>query len=128
MEWVSTLSPGDERDEAVRGVLRGWYRKDGAELIAYFEGRGRDDIPDWLQPALEEFAGSALQDRPEEAILWSEAITDDDMRYRTRLNIARRWLVRDEEAAERWLEQSPLSEDDRERVREAAEGMGAVRP
>ena len=45
---------------------------------------------------------------------------DDGDRERTLVRIARAWLLKDPEASEAWISQSPLSERAREQARDTA--------
>lgn len=117
MQWVSTAPPGRERDRAAQGAFRGWWRGDAGGFRSYMSALGFEGVEPWFEPVLEAYAGALVIKTPEEAIQWAERITDDVVRERTFVNVARNWRQRDESAAEAWLEQSPLSEEARQRVR-----------
>ena len=50
---------------------------------------------------------------------WAERVHDEKLRQDALEWVASGWYQRDPSAAEIWLEESPLGEDARERVREA---------
>jgi len=119
MQWLSTAPAGKERDWAVKGAYRGWFRRDREELSSWMTALGLDGVEPWLQPALEAHATWAGAKDPMEGLKWAAVITDGMVRERSYVKIAHRWYALDESAADAWLEQSPLSEEARERVRTA---------
>jgi len=129
MEWLSTAPPGEERDHAVKGAYQGWFRRDRQGLAAWMAAVGPDGVEPWLQPALEGYAIWAGAKDPLEGMKWAAAITDGATRERTFVSVARNWRKRDASAADAWIEQSPLSEEARERARAPAKPpMRAKRP
>jgi hypothetical protein len=117
MQWLSTAPAGKERDWAVKGAFRGWFRSDRESLSSWVAAMGLDGVEPWFQPALEGYAIWVGATDPSEGMKWAAVITDDVDRERTFVTIARRWHLLDESAADAWIEQSPLSEEARERAR-----------
>ena len=72
----------------------------------------------WLRPLIGTYALQLAADSPAEAIPWAERVEYEAARELLLVRIARRWLSQDEEAAEAWLSQSPLSERAREEARD----------
>lgn len=117
MRWLSTAPPGKERERATRDAFRAWRRNDEAGVLEWFGARGDDAIEPWLRPAVGLYAMAISGEDPLGAFQWAARIEDEEKRQLAFVTIARRWRGRDETAAEAWLEQSPLSEEDREKVR-----------
>jgi len=117
MEWLSKAPEGMERDLAVRVAFFTWSGKNQAEAFAWLAAHGVDHVEPWLRPAVVIYARLTSADSPSEALKWAALIPDDAERELTMVRIARRWRLQDEAAAEAWLEQSPLSEEDRQSAR-----------
>lgn len=119
-EWLATAPAGAERDRAVQDAFLAWLRTDREAALGWVEASSSEGIEPWLRPALDLYAVSISDERPIEALSWAAQINDDTRRETAFIAIARRWREQDPSAAEAWVEQSPLSEKARERVRTPA--------
>ena len=72
-----------------------------------------------MSPMLSIYALFVAEDAPSEAIQWSERIEDAEDRAKVQVLVARKWRESDPTAAESWIEQSSLSEDDRTAARKS---------
>jgi hypothetical protein len=117
MRWVSQQPAGKERDNAVLEGVRWWGVADIDGLKRWGREMGPDHVEGWFQPGLPIFAKLYGNEEPSEGIRWAERITDAATRDLTLVQIARDWRRSDPAAADAWLEQSPLSETERERAR-----------
>jgi hypothetical protein len=117
MEFLSTVPPSKERDRAVRRAVASWQVRDKEGAIAWMEARGVAGVEPWLEPGIYTHALSVGQLDPARGIEWAAAIEPEEARQDAYVLIAHWWHGKDREAAEVWLQQSPLSEEDRERVR-----------
>ncbi len=79
----------------------------------------RWDSKPQLQPILPVYTKLLAEDSPADAIGWAEQIEHDKKRRFALIEVARAWREVDEAATEAWLQQSSLSEEDREKVRAA---------
>ncbi|MDJ0851813.1 MAG: hypothetical protein QNK04_25830 [Myxococcota bacterium] len=123
LEWLSTLPEGMERNGAIRNAFSTWamLHPEAASrwMVARFTGEEGEREP-WLQLVVPGFALIVMQERsPAEAIAWAQRIEDEEQRKKLLIRITRAWRWRDEAAAEAWLAESPLSEKERERARQA---------
>jgi len=117
LRWLSSLPPGSERDAIVRLTFRSWWRSDPEAAHAWLAAMGTDGIAPWFEPALNIVALALAWEDPHEAMRWAALIEDDAGRETVIINVARTWRNQDAAAADAWLEQSPLSEENREAVR-----------
>lgn len=121
MQWIATAPPGKSKDWAVQSAAVGWWRNDRAGMDAYVAAMVETGIEPWFQPALVNYASwtgiQAGEQAKRDGIRWAVLIEDDAKREMALLTITRAWLRQDEAAAIAWLDQSPLSEDARERAR-----------
>jgi len=117
MTWVSQRPSGPQRESAARGAFRGWWRKDPDGLHAWIAELARTGFPIWFQPALSNYASSVAMTDAVEGMKWALLLEDDYARRDSMLSVAMKWKKQDESAAEAWLADSPLSEEDRDRVR-----------
>jgi hypothetical protein len=102
----------------VKGAFNGWWVGDQKGLEKWLDelaATGR--VEPWLHPALEIYAATLSNEDPHRALAWAARIDDPETRRRTQMNVARFWRRNDQAAADAWLEQSPLSEESREAVR-----------
>jgi hypothetical protein len=118
MRWVSQQPEGAERDNAVLDGVRWWGIANVDALKRWGREQGVDQLAAaWFQPGLPIFAQLYANDEAVEGIHWAERIADAAIRDLTLVQIARDWHQKDPSAAEAWLAQSPLSEDNRARAR-----------
>jgi len=110
MEWVRSL-PRDEVPElAVREAFRAWLASDRAGAVAWLES---ETPAAFHESAILFYAKDLGKREPEKAIGWCERILDERRRLRCLESAAANWYQRDPEAADVWLEQSPLDEEAR---------------
>jgi len=103
-----------------------WGREDRDAALAwtaqYIDEDGEPAA--WLLPALPVYArllaeqSLLAEESPVVALEWAQRIQKPIQRDFALITIARKWRERDEAAADAWLEQSPLSEEAREKVRD----------
>jgi hypothetical protein len=118
MAWVATAEPGAERDRAVIAAFEGWFAsEDRPGLVKWYQAKGPEKAEPWLQPTFDLFATVQAAMAPEEALAWAQAVQDPQRREGAILNVLRTWRHVDPQAADAWIDQSPLDEDMRERAR-----------
>jgi hypothetical protein len=118
MQWLRGQPAGRRRDQGVHLTFVEWLRADRQGAVEWLNS---ETLTRFHDPALELYA-SRLDDRkPEEAIVWCERIQNPKVRTSCRTAAAKTWYQNDAEAAEAWLEQSPLDEETRSLVRKLAE-------
>ncbi|MGH0029834.1 MAG: hypothetical protein ACQGVC_08590 [Myxococcota bacterium] len=122
MAWVKRAEPGQERDWAVSGAYRGWWRLRPDEFDAWLleETQDGEKIEPWLLPVLRVYPAHTAQRNPEkipQALEWAARLEDPMLRNRAYVSVARVWSKHDPEAAEAWIAQSPLDEEGREAAR-----------
>jgi len=108
MRWLSSLPPSENRDSGVMETYRAWLAHDRAAAQAWLPKTEHDG---WLDPAVAIYAKSISLDDPLAAVEWASKIGNTPLRERIVGVIARKWLMRDEPAANAWLEQSGLPEN-----------------
>jgi len=114
MQWLHDQPAGESRDAAVGSAFARWRKSDpeGAE-----EWLDSEPLTAFHDPAIDIYA-RFLDDRaPREAVGWCERILDPERRLACFETTATRWYRRDAEAAEAWLQKSPLDEEARRKVR-----------
>jgi hypothetical protein len=117
LDWLSNAPESPEKDFAVRIVFEDWSILEREAALAWMAAQTADELEPWLQPALPVYVRLLTPDSPAEAIRWAEQIGHESKRRFTLIEAARAWRAVDETASEAWLVQSPLSEQDREKVR-----------
>jgi hypothetical protein len=126
MEWLTTAPDGHERDLTIMTTLGVWGREDRDAALAWTAQQIDEDgePPAWLKPALPVYARLLAEqsmlaaESPVVALEWAQRIEKPIQRDFSLITIARKWRERDEAAADAWLEQSPLSEEARAKVRD----------
>lgn len=116
MRWASQQPAGAERDDAVRDGVRRWGRDDPESLRRWVRAMDPDRIEDWFQPGLPILARQLALKDPADGIQWAGRIADEPTGHLTLIQIAREWRKHDPAAAEAWLAQSPLTEEERARA------------
>jgi hypothetical protein len=124
MEWVSQPPLDREQRWAVKGAFNGWWVEDREGFEKWLDELAQaDEVDPWLHPALEIYAASISTEDPRKALAWAARIEDPPTQERTLMNVARMWRRADQAAADEWLEQSPLSEESRQAVRDPKSAM-----
>lgn len=127
MDWLSSAPESHERESSLWMSYRIWSEREPEAAMAWVASRPRGENGEpaaWLEPVLPSYARLLARESPSEAIEWAEAIEEDVARELTLVDIARRWRAQDEAAAEAWLAESSLSEENREKARNPAQGPG----
>jgi hypothetical protein len=114
MAWLGEQPAGELRDEAVREAFGQWLRTDPRGAGAWLSSEKHTAFHD---PAFEIRAKRAAAHAPERALGWCERIQDADRQQSCLESTARSWYAHDAVAAETWLQQSPLDDEARSRVR-----------
>ena len=124
MQWLREQPEGELREQAVREGFVGWLN---ADPLSAREWLNAETLTAFHDPAIEVYA-SRLDDRaPERSVGWCERITDPRRRIGCLRAVAMRWYRVDTVAAEAWLQQSPLDEEDRSAVRKSSGRRKRVR-
>jgi hypothetical protein len=123
MAWIARAAPSRERDLAVKAAFAGWWRRDREEMKTWLAETERNGgIPAWFQATLPQYATALGREEPEEGLRLAAMIEDEEGRVLALTNIARSWRKFDETAADAWLAHSPLTEEQRESVRNPKPG------
>lgn len=122
LAWVGEKMPeGHDKDLAVRHTYATWGQVDHKAAVAWMTEQATGELADWLRPAIPVYARLLAENSPADAIVWAEQVEADDEREILLVGLARLWRQTDEAAAEAWLQNSPLSEQAREKVRTPVE-------
>ncbi len=120
LAWLLTSPPGYDRDFGLQMAFAEWGQVDREAALAWMAAH-RDgesgDLEPPLRPLYENYARLLALDAPAEAIRWAERVEKEAVRNFLLIMIARGWRDLDESAAEEWLLQSPLSEEQRAQAR-----------
>jgi len=125
MQWLSTLPAGKNRNDGVQETFRQWLVNDRAAARGWMRDHEAQHEP-WLAPAVSVYAKSLGRQEPEEALRVASGIEDPAIRQPTMGVIAREWLVRDEAAANAWLDECDLPPEFVARIRIVPEGIRNV--
>jgi hypothetical protein len=117
LAWLSRAPEGPEKDFDVRVVFEDWAQLEPEAALAWITDQTTGELDPWLHPTLPVYVRMLSVDSPAEAVKWAERIEHDNKRRFALIEAARVWRQVDEAAAEAWLLESSLSEEDRERVR-----------
>jgi hypothetical protein len=118
--WLEGAVDADqiERGQAARQAVRSWLRSDfDAALDWADEAFGKYKDESWFLPPARLVLTVYSRRDPNKALDWVDIFTDPQDREDALVRIARRWLELDEQAAESWLETSPLDPEAREKAR-----------
>jgi hypothetical protein len=124
MRWLGETPAGERRDRAVRKAFVEWLRADRPGAKAWLDAVSATEFHG---PALEAWAEQIVAREPLEALGSCQRIVDPAQRERCLESTATNWYARDAVGAEAWLQQSPLDEESRGKVRRPAR-LGPSRP
>jgi hypothetical protein len=119
LAWLASAPEGYDKDFAVRVTFVEWTEVHREAAMAWMAAQTPDEPDPRLQPILPVYVKLLAKDSPADAIGWAERIEHEKKRRFALINAARAWRELDEAASEAWLQQSSLSEEDREKVRAA---------
>lgn len=125
MAWLATLPEGSDRDDGVIESYRTWLRRDPVAATAWIEA---NEIDVWNEPALAVYSRGTWRRDPLATVERLLKITNEDLRYATITWISQRWVAKDREAADAWLQQADLPDDVRRRSYMVRTGAGPRRP
>jgi hypothetical protein len=117
LRWLSSSPGSQEARFALRVSYSSWIRADREAAMQWIAEQALDEPPTALIPTYPIYARVLARDSPSRAIRFAELVSDQDGRETILIEIATAWRAKDEAACEAWLEQSPLSEEAREKVR-----------
>jgi hypothetical protein len=123
LAWLETAEDAnqDERGQAARFAFRAWLRYDRDAALAWAdEGLGKYGDQAWFVPLARVAIGIHTRREPESALEWIEVLPEGQDQEDALIRIARRWRDLDENAAEIWLETSPLDDEARAKARTPA--------
>ena len=108
--WIATL-PEDEQTNLARTIASNWVDTDwnqASQWINSLTGAARDQA----------LAVAVRRDgiTPIESLSLAQTMTDDDMRNGEIENVIRQWAATDAKAAEGWVNGSPLSDEQRQKL------------
>ena len=104
-EWLSSLPPGEERNEAIEFIYSYWFKKRPHKASAWLE---RITPKPAMDPAVEYIAKHTMIEDTIAAIDWARRISDTGTRERTLVKIGQSWYRQDPVATKRWLSVSSL--------------------
>jgi hypothetical protein len=114
LEWVRNHPDEKPRHEAAREAFLAWFESDRASAVEWLEA---EELTAFHDPAIVLYSKKIAPRTPTEAIEWCERVFDEQRRLGCLKKAAIQWYKRDAVAAETWLQQSPLDEDARYKVR-----------
>lgn len=120
MRWLESLPPGKERDDGVLETFRHWMIVDRPAARSWMQQTPHEP---WLDPAVSIYAKALGRKDPLAALEVAAVIRDPEIRLPAMGAIAREWLVRDEAAADAWLDASDLPPDFIARIRTIPPGL-----
>jgi hypothetical protein len=125
MEWVRERPDGTPREQAAREAFVKWLRSDPEAAREWLTS---ESLTAFHDPVINAYARLRDARAPEEAIGWCERILGSERRLSCFQAVASEWYEMDAEAAETWLQQSPLSEEARRAVRTPPKKRKRARP
>jgi hypothetical protein len=118
--WVegSRDANQEDRGRAGRMAFRAWLRADHDAALGWAdEALGKYKDESWFSPLARLALGFHTRREPEAALVWVEILPEGQEQEDALIKIARRWRKLDENAAEAWIETSPLDDEARAKAR-----------
>jgi hypothetical protein len=116
MLWVqeaTSVAPRTQKQGA-RAAFRVWVTEDRNTALEWVRSIPESEYQTaWMEPIFAMYTAVVSWKDPHEALRIAKWIPNDEERELAYVTIVRRWRDLDEDAAEAWLEKSPLSEEAR---------------
>jgi hypothetical protein len=113
-QWVmSQLADGELRRSQLARVIESWTYDNpsaAAEWLSKYPPSSQTDL------AARSLAAGLARTNPEEAAVWAESITDENLRNRAIRDVAVQWLAKDAERAKTYIASAPLPESMKTRI------------
>lgn len=110
--FVSRL-PEEERTKAMEGMMQAWASRDTASAADWLQrqpaGRSKD-------AGLRTLSSQIAKEDPETALIWVNSISNQETRASQMERIAREWLRHDPASARKWIGNSPLLPEVRQKL------------
>lgn len=128
IEWATQASAEtEEQIEDKRHTLwltfAMWANQDRAAALEWMQQKVSGEHEDWVKHLYEEYAKQLAKESPAEGIRWAERVEDEQRRRLVLMQVGALWCEQDVAACESWLDGSPLSENERARVRHPKTGQ-----
>jgi hypothetical protein len=114
LEWVRGHPDQELHHSAAREAFLNWSKSDRRSAVEWLES---EELTVFHDPAIAVHAKELGYRKPSAAVGWCERILDEGRRLACLKKTAAQWYQRDAVAAETWLQQSPLDEAARSKVR-----------
>jgi hypothetical protein len=114
LEWVRGHPDQELHHSAAHEAFLNWLKSDRSGAVEWLES---EELTVFHDPAIAVHAKELGYQKPAEAVGWCERILDEGRRLACLKKTAAQWYQRDAVAAEAWLQQSPLDEAARAKVR-----------
>lgn len=118
--WASDLGSAKMPPETLQRAFSVWLDEDFDGAKSWIEAAPREHPYD---AAFGAYASQLARSDPSAALDWAERVQDESLRSAALEDVALHWYRTAPEAAESWLEESPLPEEARLRVRQAPKGQ-----
>jgi hypothetical protein len=112
--WACRIDDEGQRVNAVGHAVQAWARSTNLASVAPLLKQMPDDKT--RDEALRVFAGELSKTDPPLAMQWAETISDNAQRQVAMVTVASSWVAKDRGTALRWIEQSPLPPEARQKV------------
>jgi hypothetical protein len=111
--WALARPAGALRDQAIGAVGGQWLQQDFAGAKRWLADLPADSVPDevWRQ-----LAYTVFPRQPAEAMAWAGKLKNSSAKLELLVQLAQQWRVRDAAAAEKWVNESPLPEEQKTRI------------
>jgi hypothetical protein len=124
LEWVRGHPDQELHHSAAYDAFLNWLKSDRRSAVEWLES---EELTVFHDPAIAVHAKELGYRKPSAAVGWCERILDEGRRLACLKKTAAQWYQRDAVAAETWLQQSPLDEAARSKVRTPPEKSRASR-
>ncbi|MGE4651103.1 MAG: hypothetical protein AAEJ53_09470 [Myxococcota bacterium] len=125
LSWLGGLSPDKEQAEATSLAYGMWIQRNRDSAMAWMAELG---VRPSLEPAWSMYAVEVSREDPLAGIALLSDVEDSERRERELGRIVMLWMRRDEAAARAWLEESELSVEMKEQIRDASTPRRARKP
>jgi len=129
LDWLMRSPEGAESNRALRATYSLWGRMERQAALDWMSRQiAEGELNPRLDPILSLYALFVAEDSPKDAIQFAMRLQDEHDRANVLILIVREWRKSDPEASEAWIQQSPLSEEDRARARRDSTSLAPSPP
>ncbi|HEX9048844.1 MAG TPA: hypothetical protein VF988_17595, partial [Verrucomicrobiae bacterium] len=108
VNWLCAFPATNSQPELVQSVIQSWSRSEPAAVAKWLTTQAPDTVS---EDVASNFLAGAVAKYPDFAAQWTQSVTNETLRQKFQVQVARQWLKNDTSAATNWIGTLNLPEE-----------------